>query len=72
MFPRIDRVYVNNRARVELGWTPKYDFEHVLELVAAGASTQSALAQAVGSKGYHEQIFSDGPYPVDTERPERT
>ena len=26
MFPRIDRVYVNARARAELGWNPRYDF----------------------------------------------
>src|SRR5260370_17062070 len=31
MFPRIDRVYVNARARAELGWTPRYDFRHVLD-----------------------------------------
>jgi len=67
MFPRIDRVYVNDRARTELGWTPKYDFARVIELVASGAPAQSALAQSVGSKGYHEQIFTNGPYPVDTE-----
>lgn len=67
MFPRIDRVYVNDRARTELGWTPTYDFARVIELVASGAPAQSALAQSVGSKGYHDQIFTNGPYPVDTE-----
>jgi nucleoside-diphosphate-sugar epimerase len=30
MFPGIDRVYVNHRARQELDWRPKYDFRHVL------------------------------------------
>src|SRR5690242_3166025 len=30
MFPRIDRVYVNARARAELGWNPCYDFGHAL------------------------------------------
>jgi nucleoside-diphosphate-sugar epimerase len=68
MFPRIDRVYVNDRARAELGWTPKYDFARVIELLASGAPARSALAQAVGSKGYHDQTFSDGPYPVDEQR----
>ncbi|HET9834006.1 MAG TPA: NAD(P)-dependent oxidoreductase [Vicinamibacterales bacterium] len=68
MFPRIDRVYVNDRARAELGWTPKYDFARAIELLASGAPARSALAEAIGSKGYHEQIFSDGPYPVDTDR----
>jgi UDP-glucose 4-epimerase len=28
MFPSIERVYVNDRARNELGWRPRYDFEH--------------------------------------------
>jgi hypothetical protein len=36
MFPGIDRVYVNERARRELGWQPKYDFAAVLEQIAAG------------------------------------
>jgi UDP-glucose 4-epimerase len=66
MFPRIDRVYVNDRARAALGWTPTYDFARVIDLLASGAPARSALAQAIGSKGYHEQTFSDGPYPVDT------
>src|SRR5579884_3716835 len=35
MFPGIDRVYVNERARAELGWQPRYDFAHVLERLKA-------------------------------------
>jgi nucleoside-diphosphate-sugar epimerase len=53
MFPRIDRVYVNSRARTELGWTPRYDFRYVLDRLIAGEEPQSALARTVGSKGYH-------------------
>ena len=53
MFPSLDRVYVNDRARAELGWRPKYDFRHVLDCLAAGADFRSELARAVGSKGYH-------------------
>jgi UDP-glucose 4-epimerase len=53
MFPRIDRVYVNVRARSELGWTPRYDFRYVLDRLIAGEEPQSALARTVGSKGYH-------------------
>jgi UDP-glucose 4-epimerase len=52
MFPGIDRVYVNERARNELGWEPKYDFAHVIDLVRAGEDPRSGLAQIVGSKGY--------------------
>src|SRR5919109_1070017 len=53
MLPGIDRVYVNERARAELGWTPRYDFGHALERLRAGEDPRSPLALAVGAKGYH-------------------
>ena len=53
MFPGIDRVYVNTRARTDLGWNPKYDFRFVLDCLKAGTDARSSLTQAVGSKGYH-------------------
>jgi nucleoside-diphosphate-sugar epimerase len=53
MFPSIDRVYVNDRARTELGWCPRYDFRLVLELLKAGEDFRSPLARTVGYKGYH-------------------
>jgi hypothetical protein len=53
MFPEIERVYVNERARRELGWQPRYDFRYVLDRLDAGADPRSPLARAVGSKGYH-------------------
>jgi len=64
MFPSIDRVYVNERARQELGWHPRYDFRYVLNCLSAGADPRSPLARAVGSKGYHPHKFAQGPYPV--------
>lgn len=64
MFPEIDRVYVNELARRELGWQPKYDFRYVLDSLKAGKDFRSTLAQEIGSKGYHSTIFEDGPYPV--------
>jgi UDP-glucose 4-epimerase len=64
LFPRIDRVYVNRRAREALGWAPRYDFAHVLACLEAGCDFRSPLARAVGSKGYHDGTFADGPYPV--------
>lgn len=64
MFPGIDRVYVNERARRELGWRPRYDFAHVVERLLAGDDPRSPLARAIGSKGYHDESFVDGPYPV--------
>ena len=60
MFGSIERVYVNSRAREELGWSPRYDFRHVLDSLAAGDDPRSPLARAVGAKGYHPVSF--GPY----------
>jgi nucleoside-diphosphate-sugar epimerase len=54
MFPSIDRVYDNTRAREELGWSPRYDFRHALDRLAAGEEPRSALAVTVGMKGYHQ------------------
>lgn len=67
MFPGIDRVYVNRRARDELGWAPRYDFAYVLARLRAGEDPRSPLARAIGSKGYHDQVFEDGPFPVECE-----
>jgi len=64
LFPQIDRVYVNARARRELGWHPEFDFAHVLRSLRAGHDFRSALAREVGAKGYHDAAFDDGPYPV--------
>ena len=64
MFPEIDRVYDNARARSELGWRPRYDFRHVLECLARRQDFRSTLARDVGAKGYHDTTFSEGPYPV--------
>jgi nucleoside-diphosphate-sugar epimerase len=62
MFPRIDRVYVNDRARDTFGWTPRYDFRHVLNRLKAGEDPRSPLARAIGAKGYH--ATSTGVYTV--------
>jgi nucleoside-diphosphate-sugar epimerase len=64
MFPGIERVYVNDRARKDLGWQPRYDFRHVLDKLVAGDNPRSPLSIAVGAKGYHDRKFADGPYPV--------
>ncbi|MGY1603949.1 NAD-dependent epimerase/dehydratase family protein [Geodermatophilus sp. SYSU D00815] len=60
MFPSVDRVYVNDRARAELGWEPVYDFRRALDLLRAGRPPRSPLADAVGAKGYHP--VPTGPY----------
>ncbi|MDQ8730210.1 NAD(P)-dependent oxidoreductase [Bradyrhizobium sp. LHD-71] len=64
LFPKIDRVYVNERARRELGWQPTYDFGQMLDCLRADQDFRSPLAREVGSKGYHERVFKDEPYPV--------
>lgn len=65
MFERLDRVYVNECARLELGWSPRYDFAHILDRRQQGLSWQSDLALAIGRKGYHDRVFEEGPFPVD-------
>ena len=52
LYPSMDRVYVNRRARVRLGWRPRYDFAGAIESLRSGASPFSALGAEIGSKGY--------------------
>lgn len=65
MFPHIGRVYVNDRARSELGWKPRYDFRLLIDRLRRGEDVRSPLARAVGSRGYHTAQFTEGPYPVE-------
>lgn len=53
MYERIDRVYVNAKARQQLGWAPKYDFAHALACLRENQPFTSELTRQVGSKGYH-------------------
>ena len=62
MFPSIERVYVNDLARRELGWAPRYDFAQALERLASNEDPRSALARSIGAKGYH--AVSTGVYTV--------
>jgi UDP-glucose 4-epimerase len=55
MLPAIDRVYVNARARTQLGWSPAYDFRGALDRLVAGEDPRSPLAREVGAKGYHSE-----------------
>jgi len=65
MLSNIGRVYVNERARNELGWRPRYDFSFLISRLSADADPKSSLARLIGSKGYHPHVFADGPYPVE-------
>jgi UDP-glucose 4-epimerase len=64
LFPGLDRVYDSSLATRELGWQPRYDFQYVLECLKGGTDFRSPLAREVGSKGYHSEVFAEGPYPV--------
>jgi nucleoside-diphosphate-sugar epimerase len=59
MVPTIDRVYVNERARVHLGWQPRHEFSDVIRRLQANEDHRSPLARAVGSKGYHGESVTD-------------
>ena len=65
MLASIDRVYINERARIELGWQPNYDFRFLVGRLARGEDTRSPLARLIGAKGYHVEDFDEGPYPVE-------
>jgi nucleoside-diphosphate-sugar epimerase len=68
MFPGIDRVYVNAKARAELGWQPRHDFRTLLARLQNDEEISSPLARAIGRKGYHDHAFANRPYPVDADR----
>ncbi len=65
MLPSIERVYVNARARSALGWQPRLDFAAIVARLRAGESVAGPLAQRIGAKGYHGEVFAEGPYPVE-------
>jgi UDP-glucose 4-epimerase len=65
MFPSIDRVYVNEKARRDLAWKPRYNFEYVLRRLRSNEEFRSVLSLTVGAKGYHAEKFGEGPYPVE-------
>jgi hypothetical protein len=60
MFPSIERVYVKECARRELGWQPQYDFRRIIDCLKVRDSLWSPLARVVGSNGYHDREFTDG------------
>jgi nucleoside-diphosphate-sugar epimerase len=62
---KIGRVYDNARARQRLGWAPKLDFAEAVARLERGEPVFSALTDQIGSKGYHDTVFEDGPFPVD-------
>lgn len=69
MFASIGRVYDNRLARKALDWQPEYSFESAISSLLEGRDYRSLLARQVGKKGYHDEVFEDGPFPVE-ETPE--
>ena len=61
MFSAIERVYVNDRARRDLGWDPRHDFRAALDRLASGEDWRSELARSVGAKGYHRSSAAYAP-----------
>ena len=64
MFAKIGRVYDNSYARKILGWEPHYNFKTVIDRLRNGMDYRSQLTSEIGVKGYHDNKFEDGPYPV--------
>jgi UDP-glucose 4-epimerase len=65
MAPGIDRVYINDKARIELGWQPRHDFRSLVARLKTDGDIRGLLAREIGSKGYHDRVFGDGRYPVE-------
>jgi UDP-glucose 4-epimerase len=65
MFEVLDRVYDNSKAREELEWKPRHDFQAVLDEARRHRHfLRTEVTRYVGVKGYHDRVFEDGPFPV--------
>ncbi|MFI8418585.1 NAD-dependent epimerase/dehydratase family protein [Serratia sp. NPDC078593] len=64
MFPKIDRVYSNEKARKLLQWEPQYSFQSALTSLSDGQSFRSPLSSIIGWRRYHNQAYDGMPYPV--------
>lgn len=53
MLETVDRVYVNEKARRELGWQPRHDFMSAIDGLSRDEDFRSPLTHAIGAKGYH-------------------
>ena len=53
----------------ELGhvsWNPRYTFAYAIRQLAADKEYRSDLTLTIGAKGYHDQVYTDGLYPVES------
>ncbi|ORW03020.1 dTDP-glucose 4,6-dehydratase [Mycobacterium lacus] len=56
----LDRVYVNARARRDLGWRPRFDLHAIAARLASGESVHTPLSRLVGSKEYADSSYHLG------------
>ena len=68
MLAGINRVYVNNKARAELGWPARHDFRTLIGRLKADDDFRSPLARAIGRNRRHDRGCEDGPQPVARNR----
>jgi len=62
-FPtRVDRVYVNARARGELDWQPRFDLNAIAQMVATDGTVRTPLSLEVGSKEYVGSAYHRGTF----------
>ncbi|GAB7142160.1 NAD-dependent epimerase/dehydratase family protein [Mycobacterium riyadhense] len=60
-FPdRVDRVYVNARARCELRWEPRFDLDAIASRIANGEPVRTPLSQLIGAKEYPSSLYHVG------------
>ncbi len=64
----LDRVYDSRKAQQGLGWAPTCSAQAALERYLDTGDWRGPLALAVGKKPYHDQVFEDGPFPVEADR----
>ena len=58
----MDRVYVNDRARRELGWRPRFDLNAIGQMVARDSTVRTPLAREVGAKEYVDSTYHRGTF----------
>jgi nucleoside-diphosphate-sugar epimerase len=62
-FPnRVDRVYVNARARAELNWRPRFDLTAIAQMVTTDGTAHTPLSREVGSKEYVGSTYHRGTF----------
>lgn len=64
LFPHIDRVYVNDLARAQLDWRPRYDFRYTLDCLRADQDFRSRFHIGLARLRDFEQARSEPDFVV--------